>query len=104
MDMGPLRQTTSDKMNQAAILYQPTDAIRGVYDAVFQYYLKSKADSVVFEILDADGKLVRKFVGNKPDEKPATGDWWGRGESKTHYCLRIKFFQLEFEIPGCNDF
>jgi flagellar hook assembly protein FlgD len=103
-DIGPLRQMTADKMKSEAILFQPTDAIRGVYDAVFQYYLKSTADSVVFEILDADGKLIRKFVGSKPEEKAATGDWWGRGESKPTTAAGLNSFSWNLRYPGATVF
>lgn len=103
-DIGPLRQMTADKMKVEAMLFQPTDAIRGVYDAVFQYYLKSKADSVVFEILDADGKLIRKFVGSKPEEKAATGDWWGRGESKPTTAAGLNSFSWNLRYPGATVF
>lgn len=103
-DVGPLREMTSEKMNQAAILFQPADAIRGVYDAVFQYYLKSKADSVVIEVLDANGAQVRRFVGNKPDEKPASGDWWGRGETKPTTAAGLNSFSWNLRYPGATVF
>jgi hypothetical protein len=103
-DIGPLRQMTGDKVKAEAILFQPSDAIRGVYDAVFQYYLKNKADSVVFEILDADGKLVRKFVGNKPEEKTEGGNRWERAESKPTTAAGLNSFSWNLRYPGATVF
>ncbi|MFN7260157.1 MAG: WD40/YVTN/BNR-like repeat-containing protein, partial [Cyclobacteriaceae bacterium] len=81
-DINPLRQLTPELLKQNVILFQPSDAIRGVYDAAFQYYLKDKVDTVKIEILDANGNLVRKFIGTKSEEKPIAGDFWGGGDSK----------------------
>jgi photosystem II stability/assembly factor-like uncharacterized protein len=36
----PLRQFKDEMANQSAILFKPADAIRGVYNADIQYYLK----------------------------------------------------------------
>lgn len=69
-DIGPLRQLTAEVMKQPVTFFQPSDAIRGVYNAVFQYYLEKQVDSVKIEILDADGKLVKAFKGDKPEYKP----------------------------------
>jgi len=69
-DIEPLRQLTPDLMKQSAIFFQPGDAIRGVYNAVFQYYLKGKADSVKIEILDMQGKVVMTMKGDQPEYKP----------------------------------
>lgn len=76
-DIQPLRQLTPELMKQDAILFQPGDAIRGVYDATFQYYLKNPTDSVVVEILEANGGLVQRFVGKSPEPKKGDGDWDG---------------------------
>jgi photosystem II stability/assembly factor-like uncharacterized protein len=103
-DINPLREISAEKMAQNATLFQPADAIRGVYDAVFQYYLKSKADSVVVEVLDDQGKLVRRFVGNKPDEKPVAGDWWGRAESKPTTAAGLNSFSWNLRYPGATVF
>lgn len=103
-DIGPLRQMTMDKSKQSAILFQPSDAIRGVYDAVFQYYLKDKVDSVVIEILDGEGKPVRKFVGKKAEEKPDAGDWFGRGESKPTNAIGLNSFSWNLRYPGATVF
>jgi photosystem II stability/assembly factor-like uncharacterized protein len=69
-DIQPLRQLTPELMKQNAIFFQPADAIRGINDAIFQYYLKDKVDTVKIEILDAQGKVVRTFKGDKPEYKP----------------------------------
>lgn len=103
-DIGPLRQMTNDKAKQSAVLFQPSDAIRGVYDAVFQYYLKDKVDSVVIEILDTEGKPVRKFVGKKTVEKPDVGDWFGRGESKPTNAIGLNSFSWNLRYPGATVF
>lgn len=103
-DIGPLRQMKADQMKSEAVLFQPTDAIRGVYDAIFQYYLKDKVDSVVVEILDADGALIRKFVGDKPVEKAAAGNWWGRGESKPTTAAGLNSFSWNLRYPGATIF
>jgi photosystem II stability/assembly factor-like uncharacterized protein len=103
-DINPLREISTEKLNQMATLFQPADAIRGVYDAIFQYHLKTKVDSVVVEVLDANGGLVRRFVGNKPEEKPATGDWWGRGESKPTTAAGLNSFGWNLRYPGATVF
>jgi photosystem II stability/assembly factor-like uncharacterized protein len=103
-DIGPLRQMKADQMKAEAVLFQPTDAIRGVYDAIFQYYLKDKVDSVVVEILDADGALIRKFIGDKPVEKTAEGNWWSRGESKPTTAAGLNSFSWNLRYPGATIF
>jgi len=103
-DIGPLRQMTTEKMANSAILFQPTDAIRGVYDAIFQYYLKDKVDTVFIEILDAQGKVVRKFTGDKAEEKPTAGDWWGRGESKPTTAAGLNSFTWNLKYNGATVF
>ncbi len=103
-DIQPLRQLTPELMKQNVILFQPGDAIRGVYDATFQYYLKSKVDSVVIEVLDAEGKQIRKFVGKKAEEKPEAGDWFGRGESKPTNAVGLNTFNWNLRYAGATVF
>lgn len=103
-DINPLRQLTPSLAAQPVILYQPSDAIRGVYDAVFQYYLAAKADSVLIEILDEQGKVIRKFTGTKPQEQAATGDWWGRGESKPTTAAGLNSFSWNLRYAGATVF
>jgi photosystem II stability/assembly factor-like uncharacterized protein len=99
-DINPLRQLTPELMKQNVILFQPSDAIRGVYDAAFQYYLKDKVDTVKIEILDGNGNLVRKFIGTKPEEKPVAGDFWGGGDSKPTAAAGLNTFRWNGRYEG----
>lgn len=64
-DIGPLRQLTPDLAKQNAIFFKPSDAIRSISSASFQYYLKEPMDSVKIEILDGKGSLIKAFTGKK---------------------------------------
>ncbi len=103
-DINPLRQLTPELMKQNVILFQPSDAIRGVYDAAFQYYLKDKVDTVTLEILDANGALVRKFIGTKAEEKPIEGDFWGGGDSKPTAASGLNTFRWNGRYEGATIF
>lgn len=103
-DIQPLRQLTPELMKQEVILFQPGDAIRGVYDASFQYYLKNKMDSVVIEILDATGSLVQRFVGKGSEVKTDAGDWWGRGQSKPAAAQGLNTFVWTLRYTGATIF
>ncbi|MCA6397283.1 MAG: glycosyl hydrolase [Cytophagales bacterium] len=103
-DINPLRQLTPELMKQNVILFQPSDAIRGVYDAAFQYYLKDKVDTVKIEILDGNGNLVRKFIGTKPEEKPIAGDFWGGDDSKPTAAAGLNTFRWNGRYEGATIF
>ncbi len=103
-DINPLRQLTPELMKQNAILFQPSDAIRGVYDAAFQYYLKDKADTVKLEILDANGNLVRKYISTKAEEKPTEGDFWGGGDTKPTAVAGLNTFRWNGRYEGATIF
>ncbi|MDA7980765.1 MAG: hypothetical protein MPJ50_18570 [Pirellulales bacterium] len=68
-DIRPLRQITPELSKQEAILFAPADAIRGVYNATIQYFLAKPAETILIEILDAEGNIVRSFTR---DQKSAT--------------------------------
>lgn len=72
-DIGPLRQYSSELKNAEAIFFQPADPIRKVYNAEFQYYLSTPADSLRIEVLDAAGKVIQTFAAKKTD-KPAVSE------------------------------
>ncbi len=104
MTFNHLRQLTPELMKQDVIFFQPADAIRGVYDASFQYYLKDKMDSVVVEILEEDGDLVQRFVGKGSEVKADEGDWWGRGQSKPTAGQGLNTFVWTLRYTGATIF
>ena len=103
-DIQPLRQLTPELMKESVILFQPGDAIRGVYDATFQYYLKDKADSVVVEIFEEGGKLVQRFVGKTPEPKKDDSDWQGRGQSTPTTAQGLNAFAWTLRYTGATVF
>jgi len=104
-DIQPLRQLTPDVMKQNAIFFQPADAIRGVSDAIFQYYLSVKTDSVKIEVLDAQGKLVEIFKGDKPEYKPDPNiPRWEREPAKPTTASGLNAFSWNLRYPGATVF
>ncbi len=104
-DIQPLRQLTPELMKESTILFQPADAIRGVNDATFQYYLKDKVDSVTIEILDAQGKVVRIFKGDKPEYKNDPNiPRWEREPAKPTTAIGINTFSWNLRYPGATVF
>ena len=64
-----LRQLTRETTNDPVVLFDPADATRSVTRGVaIDYYLKTSADTVTIEILDAQGNPVRSFTGAPPKE------------------------------------
>jgi len=104
-DIGPLRQINESSAEQKAILFQPANAIRGVYNATFQYYLQKQVDSIRIEILDASDKVVRKFTGTKPEYKEYPNiPWWQRGEAIPTTAKGLNSFQWNLRYPGATIF
>jgi photosystem II stability/assembly factor-like uncharacterized protein len=104
-DIQPLRQLTPEMMKQNATLFQPSDAIRGIYNAVFQYYLKDKADTVKIDILDANGMVVRSFVGNQAEYKIDPNiPRWEREPAKPTTAAGLNTFTWDLRYPGATVF
>ena len=104
-DIQPLRQLTPELMKQQAILFQPSDAIRGVYYANFQYYLKDKVDTVKIDILDAKGNVVHSFKGDKPEYKPDPNmPWWEREPAQPTTAMGLNTFSWNLRYPGATAF
>ncbi|MFN8341546.1 MAG: glycosyl hydrolase [Cyclobacteriaceae bacterium] len=104
-DIGPLRQASPEKLSAPVTLFQPSNAIRGVYNAVFQYHLKQPADSVVIDVLDEAGNLVRHFVGKQGQAKAApSGDFWSRTEMKPTTAAGLNNFTWNLRYEGATVF
>lgn len=105
-DIGPLRQLRPELVKQEVILFQPSDAIRGVYNAKIQYYLKSQVDSVGIEILDGAGKVIDSFVGKEPEYKVDPNiPWWRRGGSSVPTtAVGLNSFTWDLRYKGATTF
>ena len=63
-DIEPIRQHREEMKNQQAILYQPNNAIRGISEARIQYHLNDEVETVSFDILDQNDKVIDTFTGD----------------------------------------
>jgi hypothetical protein len=81
-EVGPLREYKPDMSTDKVVLFKPSNAVRRVQNALFQYYLPSGVDSVKVEIMDSTGKLIKSFTGKsaaaiaaaKPKDSTVAGD------------------------------
>jgi photosystem II stability/assembly factor-like uncharacterized protein len=62
-DIRPLREAMEVNAKKEVTLFKPANPIRGVYNAVIQYYLPNETDSVTLEIKDAQGNLITSYTG-----------------------------------------
>jgi photosystem II stability/assembly factor-like uncharacterized protein len=66
-DVAPLRQYGAPVTTATtAYLFKPADATRSAYPAKITYWLKTPAQKMTLEILDASGQVVRTFNGAAP--------------------------------------
>ncbi|MGY8913779.1 MAG: glycosyl hydrolase, partial [Flavobacteriales bacterium] len=102
----PLRQYQDKMKTEPAVLFQPADAIRGVYDAQVQYYLQSEMDTITIDILDDKNQLISSYAGNKPKyEVDPNIPWWERGgSSKPTTAKGSNTFTWDLRYPGATTF
>ncbi|MEM7484536.1 MAG: glycosyl hydrolase [Bacteroidota bacterium] len=105
-DIQPLRQYKDEMKNQSAVLFKPSDAMRGINDASIQYYLQNETDTITFEILDANDTLIDTFTGSKPKyEEDPNIPWWKKGgSSKPTTAKGINTFTWDLRYPGATEF
>ena len=105
-DINPLRAVGRDMLEESAVLFQPSDAIRGVYDLKVQYYLKEQADSVQIEILDANDQVISTFAGDQLEYRPDPNlPWWRRGGSSVPTVAKgLNEFTWDLRYPGATTF
>jgi len=105
-DIQPLRQFQPEMVQQSAVLFQPSDAIRGITEATVQYYLKEQLDTITFQILDANDKVINTFTGSQPKYKVDKNlPWWQRGgSSKPTTAQGLNTFTWDLRYPGATEF
>ncbi|HEY5826162.1 MAG TPA: glycosyl hydrolase, partial [Cyclobacteriaceae bacterium] len=104
-DIHPLRQLTPELMKQNVIFFKPGDAIRGIGNASFQYYIGNTIDSVKIEILDEKGTVVTSFVGDKAEYKADPNiPRWEREPSRPTTAGGLNVFSWNLRYPGATTF
>ena len=105
-DIQPFREYSVDLKSEKNVLFKPSDAIRGIYNANFQYYLEKEVDTVTFSIFDANNNLIESFGGNKPKyEDSGESSWWSRFSStKPTTAKGINTFTWNLRYPGPTTF
>lgn len=68
-DIRPFREAVEINQSNQVTLFKPANPIRGVYNAVIQYYLPEETDSVTIEVLDAQGNLIQSYTGNRAENR-----------------------------------
>ncbi|MBK5254539.1 MAG: glycosyl hydrolase, partial [Vicinamibacteria bacterium] len=61
-----LRQATPEVMDASVHLFEPGPAYRRARPAALDFLLSSPAKELVIEVLDPDGKVVRRLAGGRP--------------------------------------
>ncbi|WP_349352428.1 MULTISPECIES: VPS10 domain-containing protein [unclassified Flagellimonas] len=105
-DIQPFREYSEDLKEQKNVLFKPTNAIRGIYNANFQYYLEEEVDTITFSIFDANNNLIESFGGNQPKyEDSGESSWWSRFSStKPTTAKGINTFTWNLRYPGPTTF
>ncbi|MCR9265512.1 MAG: glycosyl hydrolase [Flavobacteriaceae bacterium] len=105
-DIQPFREYSNELIAKKQALFKPTDAIRGIYDATFQYYLQEEVDTITFEILDRNNALIDSFGGNQPkyEEKKSTSWWGGSASTKPTTAKGLNSFSWNLRYPGPTTF
>jgi photosystem II stability/assembly factor-like uncharacterized protein len=101
----PLRQYKGSMKSQKAVLFKPADAIRGISNLDLQYYLSDEAESITFEILDANGNMITSFSGDQPKyKKDPNIPWWEREPAKPTTAKGLNTYSWNLRFPGATTF
>ncbi|MFL5606530.1 MAG: VPS10 domain-containing protein [Gemmatimonadaceae bacterium] len=129
-DIAPLRELQPTTLGTDVVLFAPQRATRVRWNrntdtpipqeepagdnppdgAILDYYLKTPADVVTLEILDASGNLVRRFRSSDPVQPPVPGrnipDYWIRPPQRlaNEAGLHRFVWDLHYPTPGLSRF
>jgi photosystem II stability/assembly factor-like uncharacterized protein len=107
-----LRQVTGETTNDPVVLFRPADATRSVSRGVsIEYFLKTAADTVTIDVLDARGASIRTFTGTparEPASRPASEEPAEEGGRPPAPVVPVKQgmnrFTWDMRYPGARDF
>jgi photosystem II stability/assembly factor-like uncharacterized protein len=116
-NIGVLRQIGRETTNEPAVLFDPSDAIRSVSSGVaIDYYLKSAAEAVTVDILDAKGTRIVSFTGTPKEaggreSRPAAaaddeegGGGRGAAPPRVGVAAGMNRFVWDMRYPSARDF
>ena len=113
-DIGPLRQMSKEVASASAWLFDPANPIRGIdQGGRFRYYLAEDAERVTFEVVDANGELVRSHEGvaedpeeeeEEEDESPFARFSGGGGDGRPAVTKGAHAFRWDLRYPAWTDF
>jgi photosystem II stability/assembly factor-like uncharacterized protein len=108
-DITRLRQLSAGVLSTEAHLFTPHTVVRSVNRAAIDYWLAKEADKVTIEILDAQGTLVRSYVGSLEEEKKKRpeDEEGGGGRGAIHPPARKaggNRFTWDLRYPGSKTF
>ncbi len=108
-DISPLRQGGLET-STAFRLYKPEDARRGLDRSVtVNYYMKTPAQKITMEFLDAQGKAIRTFTGTPADAErkpPPPSEDGPRRPPEIHPAVSAGLHRVRWDLryPGATDF
>ena len=105
-DIDPIRQLTPDVLKAGLYLFQPRNAVRRLDDAVVFYHLARASDSVVVEVLDPAGALVRRFTSSAGDTVAVSRGDGAPGQRPARPTRRagLNRFSWDVRYPGALTF
>ncbi len=112
-DISVLRQLTRTTSTEPVVLFRPAGATRSVSRGVsVDYFLKTAADTVTIDILDARGSVIRSYTGSAksaaPDAAPPDGDGGDDGGRPPAPRVPVKQgmnrFTWDMRYSGARDF
>jgi len=104
--IGVLRQLSPEVAQSAFHLYRPDPAVRREYPLTIDYYLKTKPSKVTIDILDANGKTIRTFVGPEENRNAEGEQGGGFGPPRARVALDagLNRFTWDMRYEGATTF
>ncbi len=110
-NVAPLRQLNDEVKAASFHLFKPEPARRGLdTNVAFDYSLKTAAQRVTIEVLDAKGQTIKTFTGvpepadKKPEPPPSDGEFRRPPEPKPAVIAGTHRLNWDMRYPGATEF